>query len=486
MSQSLGKPTSAPPGASTDRKLSGSIGLGTLTFMVLAMAAPLTVAALSTPIGILVGNGPGYPAAYMAATVILALFAVGFVAMTPHVGEAGAFYTYVTRGLGRRLGVGTGFLALVTYTANMFGILGFIGQAISNLLVQYGLPAGKWWVWAAAVIALVGFLGYRRIDLSGKVLGLLLIAEVVVVVVVDAAVLVKNGPEGYSSGIVHLSAMTSGSPALALMFAIGAFVGFESTAIYRDEVRDPQRTIPRATYLALALIGGFYTVTAWLMVTAWGDQGVVGRAAKDPSTMFIDTTQNFAGKVTADVVSVLIVTSALACVLSLHNVLARYYFNLGTTEVLPARLAQAHPRHGSPGVASNMQTVISAVFIAICVVAGLDPVVQVATWFGGIMAVGIVLLMLLTCCAVLAFFRRNPVDPRPWNSLIAPGLGALGLAVVLAIMIRNLPVLMGGSDGLGVVAGAALVLAVFAGAALAHLRPRAALAATDQSTESPA
>ncbi|WP_329213826.1 APC family permease [Streptomyces sp. NBC_01485] len=462
--------------ADGDRKLSGSIGVGSLVFMVLAGAAPLTVAAVSTPLGILVGNGSGYPFAYIAAAVILAFFAVGFVAMTPHVREAGAFYSYVTRGLGRRVGVGAGLLALLTYTANLVGVLGFIGLAITNVLDRYGMSAGPWWLWTAVVIALVGVLGHQRIDLSGKVLGLLLVAEVAIVVVLDLAIFFKGGPHGYSTGIVDPGAIVSGSPALGLMFAIGGFVGFEATAIYRDEARDPQRTVPRATYLALALVGGFYAVTGWLLVTAWGDGEVVGRAAKDPSTLLADTAQNYLGTVAADVINVLIVTSLLACALSLHNVLARYYFNLGNTQVMPARLGKPHHRLGSPSTASLLQSVICAVAITICALAGLDPVVQIATWFTGIMAVGIVMLMLLTCCAVLVFFRRNKVDTRVWQTLLAPALGVAGLGIVMVVMVQNLPLLMGGSDRLGVIAAVVLVVTPLAGIALAHVRPNAGTA----------
>ena len=41
------------------------------------------------------------------------------------------------------------------------------------------------------------------------------------------------------------------------------FIGFEATAIFRDEAHDPHRTIPRATYVALIIIGVFYTLSCW-------------------------------------------------------------------------------------------------------------------------------------------------------------------------------------------------------------------------------
>ncbi len=100
----------------------------------------------------------------------------------------------------------------------------------------------------------------------------------------------------------------------------------------------------------------------------------------------------------------------------------------------------------------------------------------------GIATVGIVALMLLTCAAVLVFFRRTKVDTRPWQTLIAPGLGFLGLAAVLVVLVQNLPLLMGESTTLGVAAGVLLLATLLAGPVLARARPEAA-ALTDSNLE---
>ena len=76
------------------------------------------------------------------------------------------------------------------------------------------------------------------------------------------------------------SAIFSGSLGIGLLFAIISYVGFEATAIFRDEARTPERTIPRATYVALILIGVFYAVTSWALISGWGDDG--GGAAEPP------------------------------------------------------------------------------------------------------------------------------------------------------------------------------------------------------------
>jgi hypothetical protein len=69
-------------------------------FMVVAAAAPLGVIGGVVPLGLASGNGAGFPATFIASTVILLFFAVGFTALTPYVEEAGAFFSYVRTALG--------------------------------------------------------------------------------------------------------------------------------------------------------------------------------------------------------------------------------------------------------------------------------------------------------------------------------------------------------------------------------------------------
>ncbi len=119
-------------------------------------------------------------------------------------------------------------------------------------------------------MALVGVLGYRHIDLSSKVLGVLLVGEVGIVLVLVAAIVFRGGADGLSLAPFEPTQIASGSPGVGLMFAIAAFIGFEATAIFRDEAKDPERTIPRATYTAVIGIGVFYTLASWGLVMAWG------------------------------------------------------------------------------------------------------------------------------------------------------------------------------------------------------------------------
>lgn len=467
------RPADAPEGGR--RTLSGTLGAGAIVFMVVAAAAPLTVIGGGTPIGFLVGNGVGYPALYVVSAVVLLLFSVGLAAMSRYVPRAGAFFTYIGYGLSRAWGLGAAFVALVTYTAVQAAVYGYLGAQLGLAVGSLGGPDLPWWVWSALSIAAVGVLGYRHIELSSRVLGVLLVAEVAIVLAINAAVVVTGGAEGLSLAPFEPANVLSGNVGVGLMFAIAGFIGFESTAVFRDEARDPARTIPRATYVAVIGIGVFYAFSAWALVMAWGPSRLVETAAADPEGMIIATASRYLGGPAGAVVQVLLLTSLFACVLCFHNVIARYQHALGQAGVLPARLGSTHARHGSPHASSLVQTATAVVLLVVFAVVGLDPVVEVFTWMSGAATLGVLVLMALTCLAVLVFFRRTRIDTRPWHSLVAPALGLLGLAGFLAVVIANFPMLVGGSTAIALalegVFAAALVGGFLVAGALRTRRP---------------
>ncbi len=159
------------------------------------------------------------------------------------------------------------------------------------------------------------------------------------------------------------------------------------------------------------------------MVSAWGDDAAVTAATDSPATMLTDTATRYLGSVAGDLVQIFLITSLFAALLSFHNVLARYIFALGNSRALPVRCGRSHVRHASPHIASALQTVSALVLVVVAVLAGLDPVAQVFTWFVGAASVGIVVLMTLTSAAVVVYFRRTRLDSRLWHTVIAPGLG---------------------------------------------------------------
>ena len=431
------------------RSLKGSLGVTAIVFMVVAAASPLTVVGGAAPLGILLGNGVGFPSMYVVSAVILLLFAVGLSAMTRHVPKPGAFFTFVGYGLGKPAGLASAFLALLTYTTIQVSVYGYIGYLLSVTFAGLGAPEIPWYLYSLASIAVVGLLGYRHIDLSSKVLGVLLVAEVGIVLILAGAVIVTGGADGLSAEPFVPEQVFSGSPGVGLMFAIAAFIGFEATAIFRDEAKDPSRTIPRATYIAVIGIGLFYTLASWALVMAWGPDDVLAVAGEDPGAMILRTTLLYLGPVGELVINVLLITSMFACVLSFHNVITRYQHTMSNAGVLPGRLGGVHPKHLSPHTSSLVQSATAAILIVVFAVLGLDPVLQVFTWFAGVATLAIAILMAVTSLAVIVYFARTKQDRRVWNTVVAPGLGFIGLVGSAVVIVVYFPMLVGDVDAGG-------------------------------------
>lgn len=471
----------------SSNQLRGSIGVAGIVFLVVAAASPLTTVAGSLPVMIALGNGAGAPLTYVIAALVLLIFSVGYAAMSSSVTDTGAFYAYVTKGLGSDLGVGAAGLAVFAYSTVQAGVYGLAANTIGSLVDKYGGPHLPWWVWAFVLMAIVGFVGYRNIDVGAKVLGVLLILEVVAIVALSVAVFSKGGAHGIDFVSFSPGTFFSGSPGIAMMFAIGSFVGFEATAIYSEEARNPKRTVPVATYAAIIIIGVLYAVASWAVVLAYGSNAVSAAANQDTANLTFNAAAQYLSPAAADAMAIMLVTSLFATLLAFHSAIARYLFALARRGYAPARLAAVHDKHGSPHTGSLLQTASAVVLVGIFAVAHADPVLQLFTWMAGIAIVAILALMVLTSIAIIAYFRRTHADTRIWHTRIAPLLGSLGLIAITGLVIDNFTTLMGGSRTIADIFLAAAA-AVFVGGVLAGrvVHRRRAHALHHDSTPTPA
>ncbi|MEV3961942.1 APC family permease [Nocardia sp. NPDC050193] len=462
-----------PSPAAADRPgLRGSIGVTGIVFLVIAAAAPLTAVAGSLPVMIALGNGAGAPVTYLVAALVLLVFSVGYATMSSSVTETGAFYAYVTKGLGRSPGLGAAALALLAYTTIQVAIYGLAASTTAAVVARFGGPELPWWVWAFVLAGFVAVLGYRSIDLGTKVLGVLLLAEIALIVVLSGAILLRGGAHGIDVSSFTPSAFFSGSPGIALMFAIGSFVGFEATAIYSDETKNPARTIPVATYIAVIAIGLLYAVASWAVVVASGSGDVQQIARAHSADLTLLTASEYLGTVAADVMTVMLVTSLFAALLAFHNAIARYTHALARAGCAPRRLAAVHPRHGSPHLGSLVQTATALLLVAVFAMAGADPVLQLFTWMAGVATVAMLAVMVLTSLAIIVFFARSEGDKRLWHTKVAPVLGGLGLCAVTALVVTNFTTLIGGSRILANVFLAMIACTFLTGAILGPLSRR--------------
>jgi amino acid transporter len=410
------------------------LGVPAVLFFVLAGVAPLTVAAGVIPTAYATTGLTGIPAAFLLVAVVLAVWATGYVAMTRHITNAGAFYAFIARGLGRPAGIAAALIALVAYSFLQVGLYGALGPAAASQAAAHLGVHWPWWVWALAAWAVVTVLGQARVDITGRVLGVLLSAEVVVILAETVSGLAHPAGRHLGFSVLSPSALTSAGPGAVGVLAVVAvlgFVGFEQAPVLTEEVRHPRRTIPVATYLALGAIAVVYAGAAWAMATHIGSSHVAAAAAvQGPGLLF-----GMGSGWLSQVAQWLFLTSLFAAALAFHNCVWRYIFALGREGVLPGALGRTGA-NSVPRAASLTQSLTGLAAIVVYAAAGWAPMTDLFFWLGTTGGFGILLLFVGTSVAIITFFARDPHDENVWSRLIAPALAMILLTgiVVLAVL----------------------------------------------------
>ena len=384
----LGPIIQDPRTRSVQRLRPNAVGLVGVIFMAVATAAPITAMVGNVPIAVGFGNGAYAPAGYLVATVVLSLFALGYSAMAKHITATGAFYGFISFGLGRVVGMAAGALttlAYVVFEASLIGIFSFFASGF--VASHLGLEIS--WLWFAALMLAGNALAtYYKINLAATVLGVFLVSEIVMLGLMTISVLLAGGgPEGWSldslnpfNAFVNLQGSVgdpnnvgatlavAGSAGIGLFFAFWSWVGFESAAMYGEESRNPTRIIPRATMLSVVGIGAFYVIVSWSAIVGTGPTRAIA-LAQDSATagqIFFGPVEQNLGSWATVLFEFLLMTGSYACGMAFHNCAARYLYAIGREDAssfFGRTLGATHPRHGSPYIAGFVQSGIATVIV---------------------------------------------------------------------------------------------------------------------------
>lgn len=435
--------TSAPEKSSGNRLASGRLNAFSIAFLVLAVAAPIGAITGPAVLGVVLGNGTGMVGTYVVVTVLVVIFAFGYAAIARHVQQTGAFYSYVQRGLGRITGGGAAFIALLTYLAAMCtvtGAFGFFGSLALSTLAGVTVP---WWVISIIGLIIVGVLGRLHVGVSSIVLVILMVVELVFFIAMDIGVVVQRGFGAFDIGaFAPTTVFNSGFP-IAIMFAIFTFAGVEVAAIYSEESRSGKTSVRRATFGAIILIGLFYIVTMWSLLSGMDD--AVAVASEAPGDFAFIVASVVLGDWAGGLLFVLVVISLFASMIALHQALARYTVALGRDHLLPQGLARISGRMKSPANASLAQVIIVLVVVAAFALANADPLLTLVTSLGGVATVGTMGLWVLASISIIVYFRQSK-DRRFWSTLIAPLISAIAFAVLWILAVANYSFVTGVAD----------------------------------------
>jgi amino acid transporter len=417
------------------------LGVYAVLAFLLAGVAPLTVSAGLIPEAYATTGLTGIPAAFIAIAVILAVFASGYMAMSRHITNAGAFYAFIAAGLGRVTGVAAALMALGAYSCLQIALYGMFGPTLASMAAAHLGVHAAWWAWALGAWALVAVLGLLRVDITGRLLGLLSAVEITVIIALSISGLAHPAGGHLSFATLSPKAITAsgwGTAGVLAVIAVLGFSGFEQAPVLAEEARHPRRTIPVTTYTALGLIGVVYGGSAWAMAAHAGQAQVAAAAgAQGPALLF-----SLGGGFLNQAGQWLFLTSLFAAALAFHNAVLRYAYSLGREGVLPGRLGRT-AANSIPRAASLTQSATGLAVIGAFALFRWPP--ETGLFFGGGTTGGFAILVLLalTSLAVIVFFWRDARGESAWSRLIAPALAGLVLTVLTVLAVQHYSTLLG-------------------------------------------
>ena len=323
-----------------------ALGLGGAVIMSAAIMGPAVSTffnpQFSTPF-----SGAATPFVYFACLIAILIAASGVIAMAARLPSAGAFYTYVTRGLGPRAGFVTGGLMFVAYALLPPAEIGLIGSYLQNTFNTEFSVNIPWWLIGLVPAGFMIFLAYEGITSSIRTAMVLFTAEVIVVLVIAVIIVAKGGAHGLTLKPLSPTASPHGFGGLVtgFVFAALSFVGFEGASTISEEVRTPRRTVPRAILLSCLAVGVIYVFCIWAEVVGLGIDGANNLTGAD--TPWNDLAATFAPWMKWFII-LASVSSMFAVMVNSNNGIIRIFFAMGREGMLPKWLSEVHPVRRTP------------------------------------------------------------------------------------------------------------------------------------------
>jgi APA family basic amino acid/polyamine antiporter len=340
---------------------------------------------------------------------------------------SGGTYVYGRQRLGEWWGFVAGWGFVVGKTASC--------AAMALTFAAYAIPGSSWAQRIGAVLAVAALTtancfgitrtaGLARVLVAGSLLALLVVMGAI-----------------FASGGTDTSNLTGSSPhgAYGVLQSAGllffAFAGYARIATLGEEVRDPERTIPRAIPLALGITVVLYAAVGLTALLAAGPQALAASA-----TPLATAAKAVGAAWSVPVVRIGAAVASLGSLLALIAGVGRTSLAMARNGDLPRRLAAVDPVHRVP---ARAELAVGAVVCLLVLTTDLRGAIGFSS-FG---------VLIYYAIANASAYTQAP-ERRRWPR----ALNVVGL-VACATLVVTLPLS-------AVVAGAAVLAAGVAGRAL--------------------
>jgi amino acid transporter len=321
--------------------------------------------------------------------------------------SAGFAHTYNTHAYGSGAGFVSGWLLLLVYGvvgAMLFSAMGGFGSAFLDSQLHWNVP---WWLITPVMMLVVWYIGTRGIGSSVKTALIFLVLELGVILALFAMIIGRGGDSGNNlSAFSPANSLTGvGGIGFGMLWGIMMFVGFESAGTLGEEARNPRRSVPRALFTAVILVGVIYVISGYAVSIGFGQAHVDALSSdQNPLTTLSD---RYWGKELAWLLTLTVLNSQFANALSGSNAAVRIIFALGREGILSRRFGVTN-KSDSPVVAWTGYIMFSAV-LSFALGSVIGPL-GVYSFLGSALGLGIIVLYISMNIGLIRYFWARHRD----------------------------------------------------------------------------
>jgi len=391
--------------------------------------------------GLVAVAGLAAPLTIVAAAIAVALLGNTLSQFSRVQPSTGGFISYVGKTFGGTSAVTTALLCGVGYIIAISSVIAVVGGFLSILLNYYFGWNVPWGIFSLVLTAGAVYMMIRGVAVSTKLAGLFFGFEMLVLVVVSVAALIKHG--GHLSAVpFEPSHITNGFSGLAAGFplAIYLFIGWENSAALAEETGNPRRNVPRAVFLSIALMIVGYILYAYATATGFNYNVTALGSAAIP---FINVSHDVASWL-ALLAYIAGITSTLGVLISAVNSQSRLIFNAGREGLLPRWLGKVHPVRRTPVNAIYAFVAIASVIIGVWallhLIGGDSGSMSALNFFVESSTMGTILVLVVYFLSNLAlpfyYHRYCPQDFNIVKHVVLPVLGMIAIAVPVYYLVK--------------------------------------------------
>jgi len=435
--------TEAKAPESAERLHRGALGLVDISASTMANIGPAYSFYFGFA-GIVIAAGLGSPLVLLLAIVAIALLGNTLSEFSRAHPSTGGFITFVGKTFGGTSAVTTALVAGIGYIIAISSVLVISGGFLSIMIQYYTGTNVPWIIFSALFTAGAMFMMFRGVAVSTKLAGFFFGFELLVLLVVSIAVLIKNG--GHLSGVpFQPSHVLNGFSGLGLAFplAVYLFIGWENSAALAEETTNPRRNVPRAVFLSIAFMAATYLLVAYATVSGFHYSA---SALTAPLIPFISVAHGVAAWL-AFIGYLAGLTSTLGVLIAAVNSQCRLIFNAGREGLLPRWIGYVHPLRRTP-----VNAIIAFIAIAGAIVLGW----ALGHWIGGhgnsldalnfffeSSTMGTIMILFVYAAAnvALPFYYRKyrPGEFNPVKHIVLPALGVIAIAIPIYYLFNPNP-----------------------------------------------